>query len=93
MCLAIPGQIKSVLEAEPPFRSGRVDFSGIVKEINLAFVPEAGVGDYVLVHAGTAISRVDEDEAQVIFEYAAQMDELDGLRADKPGPDEPGKGA
>lgn len=67
-------------EDEPPWRAGRVDFSGIVKEINLACVPDAAVGDYVIVHAGIALSRLDEDEAQKVFEYLRAMGELAELK-------------
>lgn len=64
MCLAVPGRIESISGATPETRSGRVNFGGIVKVINLAFVPEAAVGDYVLTHVGFAISRIDEIEAR-----------------------------
>jgi hydrogenase expression/formation protein HypC len=55
---------------------GRVSFGGIVKEVSLAYVPEAVVGDYVIVHVGFAISRLDETEAFQVFEYLREMDEL-----------------
>ena len=61
-------------------RTGRVSFGGIIKEVNLAYVPEAAVGDYVIVHVGCAISKVDEQEAHRVFEYLEQMDELEGIR-------------
>ena len=65
MCLAIPGKLLDVTEGETPlFRSGRVSFEGIVKTIQLAYVPDATPGDYVLVHVGFAISVVDEAEAR-----------------------------
>lgn len=76
MCLAIPGKIVSVKGDEPLARVGRVEFGGIVKEVNLSCVPEAGVGDYVIVHVGFAISKVDPDEAEQIFGYLKQMEEL-----------------
>lgn len=76
MCLAIPGQILSISGDDPLTRTGRVSFGGIVKEVNLAYTPEAQVGDYVIVHVGFAISIVDEKEAQEVFEYLKQMDEL-----------------
>jgi len=79
MCLAIPGRVESIEEASPLERFGRVSFGGIAKQVNLAFVPEAGVGDYVLVHVGVAISVVDETEANRVFEYIAQMEELTEL--------------
>ena len=69
MCLAVPGKILSIEGSDPLFRSGRVSFGGIVKNINLAYVPEAKVDDYVLVHVGFAISIIDEAEAmQTPFE-------------------------
>jgi hydrogenase expression/formation protein HypC len=80
MCLAVPGQIASIDETDPVLRCGRVSFGGIVKRINLSCVPEARVGDYVLVHAGLAISTMDEDEAGQVFEYLRQMDALEELR-------------
>jgi hydrogenase expression/formation protein HypC len=76
MCLAVPGQVVSIGVGEPAARVGRVDFGGIEKQVNLAFVPEAQVGDYVLVHVGFAISRVDEEEAGRVFEYLKQIDAL-----------------
>lgn len=74
MCLAVPGQILSVRDGDAYMRAGEVRFGGIVKEVNLALVPEARVGDYVVVHAGFAISILDESEAQQVFEYVRQMD-------------------
>ena len=82
MCLAVPGKILSVSGDEPLMRAGKVSFGGIVKEVNLAFVPEAAVGDYVIVHVGCAISRLDEQEAMRVFEYLRQMDELSELETD-----------
>jgi len=84
MCLAVPGKILSESGDEPLARTGRVSFGGIVKEVNLSFVPEAGVGDYVIVHVGCAISRLDEEEAQRVFEYLREMNELGELEAGKP---------
>ena len=80
MCLAIPGKIESITGDDPLSRMGRINFGGIVKEASLAYVPEARVGNYVIVHAGFALSRVDEDEAQKVFEYLKQMEELDELK-------------
>ncbi len=76
MCLAVPGRILSIDASDPVLRSGRVDFAGIVKHINLAYVPEAKIGDYVLVHVGFALSVVDEAEARQTFEYLQQMGDL-----------------
>jgi hydrogenase expression/formation protein HypC len=83
MCLAIPGKILSVENEDPLARAGRVSFGGVVKEVNLAYVPEAAVGDYVVVHVGFAISKLDEQEAQQVFEYLKQMDELVELRDER----------
>ena len=80
MCLAVPGRLLSVTGEDPLARVGRVDFGGIVKEINLAFVPEAQVDDYVLVHVGFALTVIDESEAAQVFEALREMGEL--LEAD-----------
>ncbi len=76
MCLAIPGKILSVEGDDPVFRCGRVSFGGVVKQVSLAYVPEAGIGNYVLVHAGFAINTIDEEEANLVVEYLRQMAEL-----------------
>jgi hydrogenase expression/formation protein HypC len=76
MCLAVPGRILGVLGDEPLLRVGRVDFGGIVKEINLAYVPDATVGDHVLVHVGFAIAVIDEAEAARVFEHLREIGEL-----------------
>ena len=79
MCLAVPGKIISIEEADATFRNGRVDFAGIVKNVNLSYVPDAKLGDYVIVHVGFALSIVDEDEARQVFKYLAEMGELNEL--------------
>lgn len=80
MCLAIPGKITAITEElDTTFRKGKVSFGGIIKEINLFMVPEAKVGDYVLVHVGVAINIVDEEEAQKTFSYLKQMGEVEEL--------------
>ena len=75
MCLAIPGKILSITDSGPLTRAGRVSFGGTIKEVNLAYVPEAGVGDYVIVHVGFALSKLDEQEAQQVLALYSQMDE------------------
>jgi len=65
-------------------RSGRVDFAGVVKRVNLSYVPDAVVGNFVLVHVGFAISTVDEDEARQVFAYLDQMGELAELEEGEP---------
>ncbi len=84
MCLAIPGRIENISSDDPLMRTGQVRFGGIVKDVNLAFVPEARVGDYVVVHVGFAISKLDEAEAERLFEYLGQADELEKF-AGEPG--------
>ncbi len=80
MCLSIPGKLVAITaELDETFRIGEVDFDGIRKEVNLAMVPEAKVGDYVLVHVGAAISVIDEEEARKTFELIRKMGELDEL--------------
>lgn len=83
MCLAIPGRIISFSE-DTPERLGRVDFSGVVKETSLAFTPEAQVGDYVIVHAGFAISQLDEDEAEAALAEFALLEAMERTEADSP---------
>lgn len=78
MCLGIPGKLLEVSEQDA-LPMGKVEFGGITKDICLAYVPEAQVGEYVLVHVGFAISRIDEAEAQQIFEYIQQIGELSEL--------------
>jgi hydrogenase expression/formation protein HypC len=79
MCLAIPGKVTSIQGQDSLTRMGKIDFGGVLKEACLACVPEAQVGDYVIVHAGFAISRVDEAEANTVFESLRQMDDLSEL--------------
>jgi hydrogenase expression/formation protein HypC len=82
MCLAVPGKILSI-QGEDFTRTARVSFGGIVKDVSLAYVPEARKGEYVVVHVGFAIGVVDEAEALRTFEYLKQMGGLDDLKAGK----------
>jgi len=76
MCLAIPGKILSITDGgNDAFRSGRVDFGGVTREINLAFVPGAAVGKYVLAHAGIAINTIDEEQARRTLELIREMND------------------
>jgi hydrogenase expression/formation protein HypC len=69
MCLAVPGKIVSVTGGDDPLmRMAKVDFGGVVKEVSLAYVPEAAVGDYVIVHVGFALNKLDEQEALRVLE-------------------------
>jgi hydrogenase expression/formation protein HypC len=74
MCLAIPGKVLTVTDSGPR-RMARVDFGGVAREACLDFVPEANVGDYVLVHVGFAISRIDAEEAERTLALLREMGE------------------
>ena len=84
MCLAIPGKIESISGDDPFTRMGKVNFGGILKDACLAYVPEAQVGDYVIVHVGFALSRLDEEEANKVFDYLKQMEDLSELKESSP---------
>lgn len=81
MCLAVPGKLIST-NGEGLERSGRVSFGGVIKEISLAYVPEAEIGQYVIVHVGFALSVVDEAEALRVFDYLEELGELGELHGD-----------
>jgi hydrogenase expression/formation protein HypC len=84
MCLAIPGKLETIAGDDPIVRMGRVNFGGVLKDVSLAYLPEIRVGDYVIVHAGFDLSKVDEDEAAKIFDYLRQMNELADLQEPPP---------
>lgn len=78
MCLAVPGKILSIDDSNGELvRTGKVSFGGIVKEVSLAYTPEAKIDDYVIVHVGFALNTIDETEAMKVFEYLKEIDELD----------------
>jgi hydrogenase expression/formation protein HypC len=79
MCLAIPGRLEEITDVEP-VRMGRVSFEGIRRSVCLEYVPEAQPGDYVLVHVGFALSRIDEEEAARVFELLRELPVLDERR-------------
>lgn len=87
MCLAVPGKIISISGDEQITKIAKIDFAGIRKDISIAFVPEAGIGDYVIVHVGFALSVIDEKEAHEVFEYLKEFDELDELERQKDNPE------
>ncbi len=83
MCLAIPGKIEEIIDAADALgRVARVSFGGANREINLACVPEAQVGDYILAHVGVALSIIDAEEAEKIFDYLRQMEESSETKKD-----------
>tara|TARA_R110001583_G_scaffold165090_1_gene317595 strand:- start:1065 stop:1319 length:255 start_codon:yes stop_codon:yes gene_type:complete len=80
MCLSIPGKLIEITsQLDETFRIGKVSFDGIIKEVSLTLVPEATIGDYVLVHVGAAISTIDKDEAIKTFDLLKQLGELNEL--------------
>jgi hydrogenase expression/formation protein HypC len=89
MCLGIPGKVLESYDANG-LRMAKVEFGGIVREICLAYTPEAAVGDYVIVHVGFAISKVDQDEAARTYKLLEEMGQLDELEAEG---DKPSRGA
>jgi hydrogenase expression/formation protein HypC len=75
MCLGVPGKIVEIKDCEEEInRKGKIDFSGVLKEVSLAYLPEAKLGDYVIVHAGFALSILDEKEASEVFRYLSEME-------------------
>ena len=80
MCLAIPGKVVEVYE-DRGLRMARVDFAGTIRKACLEHLPEAGLGDYVLVHVGFALSRVDPEEAQRTYSFLEELDQLGDLKA------------
>lgn len=74
MCLAVPGKIVEIYQQDD-LPMGKVEFGGILKETCLAYTPEAEVGDYVIVHVGFALSKLDEDEAEEVFRYLDEIGE------------------
>ena len=96
MCLGIPGKVLEIHSPDGGVPMGKVEFGGITRDICLAYLPDVVVGDYVLVHVGFAISKIDEEEAQEIFSYIEQIGELSetGEASDAlPPAEQEGKGA
>ena len=75
MCLGIPGEILSIEEDAQGLRQARVRFGSVIREVTMNLVPEAQVGEYVIVHAGFAISVIDAEEAQSVFQLLQEMEE------------------
>jgi len=84
MCLGVPGKILSIEPNAVGLTMGKVSFGGIGKEVCLAYVPEAQVGDYVIVHAGFALNKLDEQEAAEVFALLKEMGELAELEDAQP---------
>ncbi len=80
MCLAIPGKIVNIGHREDEMIMGKVSFGGLEKEVCLSYVPDVKVGDFVIVHVGFAISKIDDDEARRVFDYLEQMGETEEIK-------------
>jgi hydrogenase expression/formation protein HypC len=78
MCLGIPGKVIKTFR-EHDVLMGKVDFSGVSKQVCLEHVPQVQIGQYVLVHVGFALSMIDEEEAQRVFDFLKSMNQLDEL--------------
>ena len=81
MCLGVPGKILEIIPSPLGMTMGKVSFGGVAKEVCLAYTPEVAVGEYVIVHAGFALNRLDEAEAQEVFALLREMGELKELEA------------
>ncbi|HEY2584992.1 MAG TPA: HypC/HybG/HupF family hydrogenase formation chaperone [Tepidisphaeraceae bacterium] len=91
MCLGIPGKVVRTFH-EHDVLMGKVDFGGVSKQVCLEHVPDVQIGQYVLVHVGFALSKIDEDEARLVFEFLGKMKQLDELSVASPN-DSPGSAA
>lgn len=76
MCLAVPGKILSFSGDDPLLKMGKVSFGGVIKEVSLAYVPEAAIGDYVVVHVGFALSVLDPESAQQTLDNLQQLEQI-----------------
>jgi hydrogenase expression/formation protein HypC len=85
MCLGIPGKVVKTFQ-EHDVLMGKVDFSGVVKQVCLEHVPQVKIGQYVLVHVGFALSQIDEAEAQRVFDFLKGMNQLDELEKQETEP-------
>jgi len=89
MCLGVPGRVVEIQESPIGITMGHVSFNGVVKEVCLAYVPDVEVGEFVVVHVGFAISKIDEHEAQEVFRFLESMNELDEIHIPQPGDADP----
>lgn len=77
MCLGVPGKVLAWIDQDPLFAKATIQFGGVEQDCHMACVPEAELGDFVIVHAGVAIARIDEAEALRIFDELQRLDLLD----------------
>ncbi|MBN1996958.1 HypC/HybG/HupF family hydrogenase formation chaperone [candidate division KSB1 bacterium] len=83
MCLAIPGKIIQITQQEKDNRLGKVNFAGVVKVVNLTYVPQADVGDYVTVHVGFALNVMDQHDAELVISHLNSVSEQNEAKLDK----------
>jgi len=76
MCLAVPGKILSIDSSNPDLRMARVSFGGVTKDICVEWLPDAGVGDYILAHVGMALNKLDEEDARLTLEAFDEMERM-----------------
>ncbi len=84
MCLGVPGKIIETFTSTTGMKMGRVSFSGVVQDVCLEYEPDAEIGDYVIVHVGFAISRLDPDEAMELLDYLVEIDESAEVKIAQP---------
>lgn len=89
MCLGVPGQVVEIHDDPLGMTVGKVSFAGVTKQVCLAYTPEVAVGDWVVVHVGFAITRIDEAEARQVFETLRELGELAELDVPQPDDDVP----
>lgn len=78
MCLAVPGKIISIDASDPDLKMAKAKFGGVVQDVCIQWLDEVVVGDYVMAHIGTALSKVDEEDAKIMLESLAAMGDIDG---------------
>jgi hydrogenase expression/formation protein HypC len=77
MCLAVPGQVVSIDESNPELKMAKVNFSGVSKEVCIQWLPDVNIGDYVLVHVGFALNKIDEKDAQDTLRILREMGDIE----------------
>jgi hydrogenase expression/formation protein HypC len=85
MCLGVPGKVLDIQKDALGLSRGKVEFGGIIKEVNLTYTPEVKPGEYVVVHVGFSISKLNEQEAQQVFSYLRGLDQLKELELPEEG--------
>ena len=77
MCLAVPGKIISIDASDPDLKMAKVKFGGVIQDVCVQWIDDAQVGDYVMAHIGTALSKVDEEDAQQMIQSLVEMGDID----------------